>query len=1088
MRSPLVQVHVVAILRNIRILRAFLPLLALAAAAVIALAPTAAAHHLRYDLTGANTFNGGVGTWTNHDGVTALTTAADLDDGLFAKNPTVGASFRMVLSNADAALGAGAVNSVEILLRQQIAGFVNDGFILEAYVGSGATIVAGPQSFTGSAAESLSTWDITSARAWTVSDLNQLEIRLTTQASGTTDGTWMVEQLLARVGINRAPTVGTASFTLLEDASYSGTITLSDPDAGDAPTLAIVGNGAKGTAAVTGASTGAFTYTASANLNGADSFTYRATDGGGLQSALGTASVTITPVNDEPSFTKGPDISALEDAGAHSIGNWATQISAGPNEASQSVVFQLTNTNNALFTGQPSIDSSGRLTFASAPNRHGAVTVSVTLKDNGGRTNGGDDTSPLQTFTLTITPVNDAPSLTLGPDPSTSEDSATVTVPGFVMSTDPGPFEAGQTFTFLVTTDSPAKFASGGAPSISPDGTLTFRPAPDANGVAGIQVRARDNGGTSNGGIDTSPPVSAQITINPVNDVPRPVADAYAATEDTPLVRPAPGVLGNDVELEGDPMTASLFDAPDHGGLVLNADGSFTYTPDADFNGVDTFQYRAADATGPGLPATVTITVAPVNDPPIALDGTHRGRESGTTTGSLLPFVADIDSSSFSFAITDDGLYGTAVITNAATGAFTYTVGANIIGGDRFFFTVSDGQFVSAAGRIDVLIGREVTTQEDRPFAGTMRSSFDGVGAVTYEITLAPRSGHVVVRDAALGTFTYVPDAHGLQTDEFEFRVLDGTGIRNAGLIIVRVQGETTDNPELDNDLDGFTNAIEWALGSDAERAHSIPINQRNPILNPGFEAGLLGWNVRNDAAGSAPSPSAESLNYYTTVFSGQDSGAAVQLINHVGGPDVRLTQLLNPSLPAGVATGGDFLLVDLVQVQGGTAYASACYGTEDCSSGEGADRVPLVLGQNRIRLADTAGAPLVAVSLHAPSGVLASATFDNVRIEGAVLAAVPFPGLALNHPFSSAITAELSFVDATASTPLLVSAQAVDAMGAPVSGYVCNVYDEARNLLLGGEYAVSPSTPSVLHFKAFCARTSQPTLVASGDANYVVP
>ena len=123
---------------------------------------------------------------------------------------------------------------------------------------------------------------------------------------------------------------------------------------------------------------------------------------------------TGTPVNDAPSFTKGANQTVLdEDAGAQSVSGWATAISAGPtNQSGQTVDFIVSNTNNALFGVQPAVSPTGTLTFTPTANANGSATVSVQIHDNGGVLNGGVDTSAAQTFTITVTAVNDAPTAT----------------------------------------------------------------------------------------------------------------------------------------------------------------------------------------------------------------------------------------------------------------------------------------------------------------------------------------------------------------------------------------------------------------------------------------------------------------------------------------------------------------------------------------------------------------------------------------------------------------------------------------------------------------------------------------------------
>lgn len=1050
------------------------------AALLLLLLPGAEAHHLRYDLTGANSFNG-TGAWKNDDGVTGLTTGADANDDLYAKTVLSGDAFQMVLSDPDASLAGGTVNAVEAQVRIRVSPFVDDGFTLSLHVGN--TLVAGPVDVAGASAETLRTWDATLLRAWTVADLNQLQLRVAARSVGAADGTWMVDQALVRVGINRAPTVTGASMTTLEDNAFSSTLTASDPDAGDAVTLAIVTNGAKGSAVITDQANRAYTYTPNANEHGADSFTFRATDAGGLASPLGTVSVSITPVNDRPGFTKGPDQTVLEDGGARSIGNWARDITAGPNEAGQSLTFQVSNNDNSLFVSQPSIDNTGRLTFSSAPNRFGSALVSVTLRDNGGRANGGEDTSALQTFTITVTNVNDPPSFTGGADVAVLEDAGAQTVAGWATNLNPGPFEAGQVLTFLATPVNAAQFSSG--PSVdAATGTLAFRTAPDVNGNLLVDVRLRDDGGTLNGGIDTSAAHRLTITVSPVNDAPRGVADAYLADEDVTLVVPAPGVLGNDVDLEGDTKTATLDQDAQHGSVSLNPDGSFSYTPDPEYVGPDSFRYHPSDPLLDGATVTVSLTVRFVNDPPVAVGGTHRAKEGATTFGSLFPFFTD-DSTSFTFAITDDGQFGTATLLNPATGSFSYAAPANMIGADRILFTVSDGQYTSLPGRVDVFVAREVFAQEDRVLQGSLRSSFDGAGALRYEITKAPRHGLVFLHDAANGLYTYVPDSNVARSDEFEFRVLSGSTLRNAGALIVTVNQDTIDLSFGDNDQDGFSNLLEWSVGSDAERAHSTPANVRNLLVNPGFEAGLAGWQVLR----SGPVPALENINYFDPILGGLDSGAALRLVNGQGAAGLRAVQSFDPpNAAAGTLTGGDYLLVDLLGSTG-AAYASACYDAADCSNGKGAHRVPLEVGTNRIRLANTGNARLLHVTLWAPEQAGGSATFDNVRIEGLRAAGSEPPVLPLRNPAFNPHLAQLSFQNpAGAGAPLGVTARVVDSAGANVPGYSCRVYDEERRELPGGLFPVGPSTPRLLHFKAVCHLSANPATLALGEANHRLP
>jgi hypothetical protein len=275
-------------------------------------------------------------------------------------------------------------------------------------------------------------------------------------------------------------------------------------------------------------STGNLTYTPSANAFGVAHVTIALHDNGGTAnggvdtSAPQTFTITVSSVNDAPSFTAGADQTVNEDAGAQSVAGWATNISAGPaNEASQLLDFQVSSDNSALFSVQPTIDpASGNLSYTPAANAFGVAHVIIALHDNGGTASGGVDTSAPQMLTITVNSVNDAPSFTAGGDQTVNEDAGAQAVAGWATNISSGPAnEASQVLDFQLSSDNSALFAAG--PMIDPTtGDLTYTPAPNANGVAHVTVVLHDDGGTANGGVDTSVPQTFTITVNPVNDAP----------------------------------------------------------------------------------------------------------------------------------------------------------------------------------------------------------------------------------------------------------------------------------------------------------------------------------------------------------------------------------------------------------------------------------------------------------------------------------------------------------------------------------------------------------------------------------------
>lgn len=312
--------------------------------------------------------------------------------------------------------------------------------------------------------------------------------------------------------INDAPVANNTNATTNEDVSVTITLSATDAD-GDSLTFTIVSNPTSGTlGSITplNCCTATVVYTPDANANGVDSFTYVANDSH-VDSVAATVNITVNPVNDAPSFTPGGDVTVNEDSDAYAAA-WATAISAGPaDEAGQAISFTVSNNNNGLFTTQPVIASNGTLTFTVAPDSFGSATVTVTLSDNGGTANAGQDTSPSVTFTITVNSVNDAPSFTPGGNVTVNEDSGPYSA-AWATAISAGPNESGQDLIFNVTGNTnPGLFSVG--PLVSASGILSFTPAANASGSTTITVALSDNGGTANGGQDTSPSQTFTITV-----------------------------------------------------------------------------------------------------------------------------------------------------------------------------------------------------------------------------------------------------------------------------------------------------------------------------------------------------------------------------------------------------------------------------------------------------------------------------------------------------------------------------------------------------------------------------------------------
>jgi Big-like domain-containing protein/surface protein with Ig-like domain/putative Ig domain-containing protein/uncharacterized protein DUF11/VCBS repeat protein len=166
--------------------------------------------------------------------------------------------------------------------------------------------------------------------------------------------------------------------------------------------------------------------------------------------------------------------------------------------------------------------------------------------------------------------------------------------------------------------------ATSGTLTLNANGSFGFTPAAGFAGPVTFTYQADDGTARSN-------TATVTVIVNAVNDPPVTQADSYTTDEDTPLAVAAPGVLGNDSDPEGAPLTAELVrDAP-NSVLQLRADGSFSFSPNPNFSGTTTFTYRAGDGVTQSGPATVTIAVSAVNDPPFPTNSAPRTVEEGVT-------------------------------------------------------------------------------------------------------------------------------------------------------------------------------------------------------------------------------------------------------------------------------------------------------------------------------------------------------------------------------------------------------------------------------------------------------------------------
>jgi hypothetical protein len=584
--------------------------------------------------------------------------------------------------------------------------------------------------------------------------------------------------------VNDVPVANPDSATTLEDTWVMIPVLANDSGFGDTPlALTVVSGPSHGTAWQAGTS---IRYRPDLNYNdtmGLDSFTYTITDTAfgfpevSETSAPATVTVDVTPVNDVPVALGDGPYGVSEDPAAP-----LTVVAPGvlsndtDPEVPPQVLSAVLDTGPAhAVVGGFTLNANGSFTYMPEADYRGPDSFTYHAND-------GVADSNLVTVTIDVTPVNDTPDAY--PDSATtSEDTPLNVAPPGVLGNDTG---IGDTPLTLTVVSGPT---DGGALTLNDDGSYSYTPRADFNGISTFGYRVTDTDGEWS---------EATVTVNvtSVDDAPTANPDTASTPEDTLLNVGAPGVLGNDTGLGDTPLTVAVISGPTDGGsLTLNNDGSFSYMPTGDFNGVSSFVYRVTDADADSSAATVSITVMSVNDPPVALpDGPYTVSEDpslplGIWAPGVLGNDSDVDlPPQVLSAVLDSGPAHAALggFTLNANGSFTYLPEADYRGPDSFTYHANDGLadsnvvtvtlIVTPVDDLPVAVDDSPSTPEDVPITIDVLGNDTGLGdtPLLVAVTSPPTNGGAVVNGD--NTITYTPGSNYNGTDAFEYTVTDATG------------------------------------------------------------------------------------------------------------------------------------------------------------------------------------------------------------------------------------------------------------------------------------------------------------------------
>ncbi len=533
-----------------------------------------------------------------------------------------------------------------------------------------------------------------------------------------------------------------------------------------------------------------------ANQFGTAQITIEVTDAQNGKSST-TIQLTVVPVNDPPTLTAPSNFTIQEDAGEQSV--TLTGLTPGPANETGPLIVTATNSNSALLTGL-TVDyanpaTSGTLHFQTVTNANGTATITVTVNDSGASNN-----LVTRTFTVTVTPVNDLPTISSLADQSTDED-----VPTPAMAFTIGDIETAASALTVTGSSSNPVLVPNSAIVLGGTGanrTVTIRPATNQFGTATITLRVEDD----EGDIAT---MDFELTVNSVNDAPVITAPADLIIAEDGATSLLPVTVG-DVETSAANLNVSAVSSNptlvSAGGIALSGSGgnrTVRVTPAANQFGTANITLTVTDGDGAKTDAAFALTVFPVNDVPTlnALGNLIIDEDAPQQTVNLAVITSGAANETQTLVVSANSSNPALIPTPAvvytspnSTGSLRFTPQANANGTATITVTVNDGGTsnnivtrtfdvtVNAINDLPTItgIGNQQTLEDtptaDLPFTiGDVETAAANltVTATSSNTSLIPQSGIVLSGSGSARTVKLIPAANQFGTAQITLEVTD---------------------------------------------------------------------------------------------------------------------------------------------------------------------------------------------------------------------------------------------------------------------------------------------------------------------------